>query len=138
MGRKNKKKYPTLFVLNGSVMRYEGTLLALHNLITDTEWHQMVEETIKYKSYIKCLKDVAFPILDEKWTDEDEEYKLYIDVAVSRMRNIDPLYVMKWNEEEIVTSYTRSIKLNAYDVRRIIDELHRQRHDFNSASATNP
>ena len=127
---KKKEKHPTLFVFEGSIKNYEdGTMLRLHSLVQPNEWELMVEETVKYKIFLECLKTVAYPILDEHWTKEDEWFKLQLEVAVSRMRNIDPVLLLKWNQEKLKNDYTIATQTNANSVSKAIKEMKQQQRE---------
>lgn len=125
--RKKKEKHPTLFVLDGSIRYFEnGTMLELYSKITQNEWQQIVEETLKYSIFVQCLKDIAFPILGEQWTKEDEWYRLQLEVAISRIRNLDALLVAKHNHIKIAEQYKDIIKNNATEVATMIDEIRKE------------
>ncbi len=125
--RKKKEKHPTLFVLDGSIRYFEnGTMLELYSKITQDEWQQIVEETLKYSIFVQCLKDIAFPILGEQWTKEDEWYRLQLEVAISRIRNLDALLVAKHNHIKIAEQYKDIIKNNATEVATMIDEIRKE------------
>lgn len=129
--RKSKKfkqnDNPTLFVLEGSIRYYkDGSMLELYSAINQNEWEMMVEETIKYKIFLECLKETAFPLLNETWTAEDEWFKLQLEVAVSRMRNIDPLLMMKWRVDDIKKTYTNAMGIEAAAVQKLIEDMKQQ------------
>ena len=106
--KQKNDKYPTLFAYEGSLRFYkDGSMLSLYSQITNDEWEDIVEETVKYKVFIECLKEYAFPELKERWTEEDDYYRLMLEVALSRMRNIDALLVAKYNQEDIKKFYIK-------------------------------
>lgn len=122
--KRKKEKQPTLFAFNGSIQLFnEGSMLELHSQITSEEWAMIVEETIKYKIFLECLKNVAAPILQEDWSKEDEWFIVQLDIAISRMKNIDPLLVASHNQESICNVYTKQMKNNAEEVRKAILEI---------------
>lgn len=101
-----KKVSPTLFVFQGSPLVYDGgSMLELHSQITAEEWELIISETIKYKAFVECIKEIMIPKLEDEWAKEDELFLKNLEVAVSRMRNIDPLLVAKYNYDEIKKSY---------------------------------
>lgn len=117
-------KHPTILVFDGSIRVYEdGSMLDLHSRITPEEWELIVEETIKYKAFIECLKEIAIPTLKEKWEEEDDWFRIQLDVAVSRMRNIDALLVAKFDYKEIKKSYAESIKDSSAKMLKFIEEM---------------
>jgi len=119
---KKKEQHPTLFIFNGSIQWYqEGSMLELHAQITEEEWRIIVSDTIKYKVFADCLKDVACPILEDSWTDEDEWFRLQMEIAVSRIRNIDPLLVAKFDQGQIRAEYTKQIQQNSVIVKKEIE-----------------
>lgn len=128
---RRNKKHPTLFVLDGSTLIYEdGSMLDLHAKITPSEWESIVEDTIKYKIFVECLKKVAIPILKETW-DEDEEWFLNeLEVAVSRIRNIDPLLVAKHDQQAITESYSEQMRTNADEMNKLIIKTREEYKDF--------
>lgn len=128
---KKKEKHPTLFVFEGSIRHYEeGSMLQLESLVTQDEWELIIEETVKYKVFLDKLKDVAFPILKEVWDKEDEYFRIQLDVAVSRIRNIDPLLVAKHNTQEIGESYEKLMKTNAEEVLKLIDKVRKENKEL--------
>lgn len=123
-----KESHPTFFVHEGSIRCYEeGSMLELYSQITPEEWILIVGETIKYKVFIDCLKEIACPILEESWTKEDDYFRYQLEIAVSRMRNIDALLVAKFHAEEIKKVYSKAMKENAVEAKKAIEEI-RQAH----------
>ena len=119
---------PTLFVLEGSIKHYnEGSMLQLNGLISMEEWELIVEETVRYKVFLECLKNTGCPLLDESWDEEDDWFRLQLDVAVSRMRNIDPLLVAKHNQEELTKAFSSKMKKNAIEVQNLIKQTRAER-----------
>lgn len=118
--KKNRRKpepHPTIFVLDGEIRHYEeGSMLELFTKITPDEWRHITEETVKYKLFLEVLKETAFPILKETWTKEDDWWRLQLEVAISRMRNIDPMAFVTINQEEIKKTYTSQAQVNAEEM----------------------
>jgi hypothetical protein len=128
---KRKEPNPTLFVWDGSIRLYEdGSILQLHTQITNTEWTLVVEETIKYKIFLECLKQVACPLLGEPWTEEDDWFRVQLEVAVSRIRNIDPLLVASYDQEKIAKAYTKKMEKNAKEVQDLVEQMRQQKKDM--------
>ncbi len=122
---------PTLFVLEGSIMHFpDGSMLELHGQITMKEWETIVEETIKYSIFLKCLKEIAIPLLEDEWTTEDDWFRIQLDVAVSRIRNIDPLLVAKHNVESFKKTYTDIMKKSAPTVLKLVEETRKQHREL--------
>lgn len=118
-----KEQHPTLFVFDGSIQHYEeGTMLELYSSVTNEEWSIIIKDTIRYKIFLDCIKETAYPILGEVWNDEDEWYRLQLDVAISRIRNIDPLAVAKYDQKSIRDAFTNKMRNNAKEVLSLIDE----------------
>ena len=135
MKKKKKKQkaqeHPTLFSLEGSIRHYEqGSMLQLYSLITNEEWEAIVEETVKYSVFVSCLKEVAFPILKEQWTEEDEWFKLQLELAISRMRNIDAMLLLKYDENKLKEEYSSKMRTNGIELMKIIEEMKLQRNDI--------
>lgn len=129
--RRKKEQHPTLFVMDGSIRIFEeGSMLELHTQISQEEWEAIVEETIKYKVFVECLKEIAIPKLDEKWEPEDDWFRVQLDVAISRMRNIDALIVAKHNQEDIKKVYSEEIKKNAAAMTEFIKEVREQQRQI--------
>jgi hypothetical protein len=124
MAKPKKEPHPTLFVLEGSVRWFkDGSMLELHAQITPEEWMLIVSETIKYQVFVECLKEVACPILEDNWTQEDEWGLLQMQIAVSRMRNIDPLLVAKFDREAIKTEYSKLMRENGALAKKELDAI---------------
>lgn len=128
MKRKKKKSrkntHPTLFAYNGSIRYYqEGSMLQLYSQLTMDEWQEIVEETVKYKIFLDCLKEYAYPALEEKWESDDDYFRLMLEVALSRMRNIDALLIAKHDQEEIKKQYLKMMEVGVHDMRKLIEDV---------------
>lgn len=124
MTRKSKKKNPTIFVLEGTIKHYDdGSMLQLHSLITIKEWELIIEETVRYKVFLECLKSVGCPLLGEPWDDEDDWFRLQLDIAVARMRNIDALLVAKYNQKELTGAFEEKMRKNAAEVQALVEQM---------------
>jgi hypothetical protein len=127
--RREPVENPTLFVFDGSIRHYDdGTMFGLRQQVTEEEWLQIVEDTLKYKVFVECLKDVACPILKESWAKEDDWWRLQLEVAVARIREVDPAALFPHNEDELRKKYTAQMKENAESVAkeiRLLRELER-------------
>ena len=111
-------------MLDGSIRYYDdGSMLQLHTQITDSEWEEIVSETIKYKAFVDCLKEVGCPKLDEPWTEEDEWHRLQLQIAVSRMKNIDPLLVAKHDEGLIKKQYSEQMLKGAENINKMVQDI---------------
>lgn len=125
---RKKEPNPTFFVLEGTIRCYEdGTMLQLHMQIKPEEWQAIVCETVKYKVFLECLREIAFPILEEKWEKLDEYFRYQMEIAISRMRNIDALLVASIDETAIKNEYAKWMKQNAVKAKKAIEEI-RQQH----------
>ena len=122
-----KEQHPTMFVWDGSIRLYEGgSMLELHTQVTDEEWELIVEDTIKYKVFLECLKQVACPILGESWDEEDDWFRIQLEVAVSRLRNIDTLLVATYDQKIIADAYTIKMQREAKEVQKLVVEMREQ------------
>lgn len=127
--RKKQNKtivHPTIFVIEGTLRSFDGTMLELHTQVTTEEWTEIVKETLRYKIFIDCLKETASPILRESWSVEDDWWRVQLELSISRMRNIDPLLVINLSrtEAEIKAADTEKMKKNAASVVEQIRQLH--------------
>lgn len=113
MDRQKKKKFPTLFVLEGSIQMYDGSMLELHTKLDEEQWLQIVKETIEYYVFIKALQQTGMPAIRERWTPLCQYFLEGLEVSVSRMRNIDPLLVTKHDQEELLRLYTAKMEEGA-------------------------
>lgn len=129
MAKKNKKKpkrnaHPTMFVFDGGIRYFEnGSMLELYSQVTMEEWSIIAEETIKYQIFLECLKEVAVPLLEDEWNKEDDWFRLQLDVAVSRIRNIDPLLVAGFNREQIKNVYADTMRQTAPEVLKCMEQV---------------
>ena len=125
--RRKKEEHPTLFVFQNSIRYFEeGSMLELHSQVSEEDWNQIVEQTIAYKIYVDCLKEYACPALNEDWTADEDWYRVQLDVAVSRIRNIDPLLVAKYDQKSIKSQYIKQMKAGAEDIKNLINEYKAQ------------
>jgi hypothetical protein len=128
--RHSDRKHPTLFAHKGAIRYYkDGSMLSLYSQLSMEEWEDIVEETIKYKVFLECLKEVAFPQLEEPWVPDDEYFKLQLEIAVSRMRNIDALLVAKFSQEEMKTKYVKMMEVGVEDMKSMIEDVKKARAD---------
>jgi len=126
MGRKKpskKRQSETVFSLDGQLMAYPGSMLELNGDLDADQWRELVTETCCYSVFVKCLKDVAFPMLDERWTTEDEFCLHQLELSSSRMRNIDPLLVASLKLGELKDTYTTKMREGADSVNAMIKEF---------------
>jgi hypothetical protein len=125
---KKKESSPTLFVLEGTILYYgDGSMLDLHIQVQIDEWERIVEETVKYKVFVECLKSTGMPLLEERWEEEDDWFRIQLDVAVSRMRNIDPLLVASHNQKTLTESYQKQMKTGAIQVGEVVTKVREAR-----------
>jgi len=129
MAKKKKKQdqaivHPTIFVHDGTLKYYEeGSMLQLHTLVNDEEWAEIVEDTIQYLAYVECLKTIAFPMLSEPWTEEEEWYRVQLELAVSRIKNIDPILAATQDVEAIMAKYSAKMRRNAAETAADIERM---------------
>lgn len=126
MSKKKKKleQHPTFFVFDGVVRCYsDGSMLGLQSQVTDAEWKIIINDTISYHIFIECLKETAFPLLKERWTVDDEYWRLQLELAVSRIKNIDPIGAMAVKTDDIKKAMTAKMKLNATCLSAEIEQL---------------
>lgn len=122
--RRKKEEHPCIFILEGEIRHYdEGSMLQLHTLITTEEWEIIVDETVKYKVFLECLKDTGCPLLGEPWEKEDDWFRLQLDVAVSRMRNLDPFLVASHNQKALTVAFTEKMTRNAGEVQDLVTQM---------------
>ena len=120
---KKKKKNPTHFVLGGQILEYNGSMLELHAQVDSKEWKVILEETISFKVFVECLKEVGMPLLEEEWEKEDQKQLDTLILSVSRIRNIDPLLTASINQDELKKKYTAKMKLGASDIDKMVKEI---------------
>ncbi len=86
------QKNPTIFSLDGSLMHFEdGTIYELHLGVNKEEWSEIVTSTVQFKIFLDCLKSIAFPMLHETWTAEDEWWRLQLEESIKRIKIVDPM-----------------------------------------------
>ena len=126
--KKGAEPHPTLFVFDGTVRWYkEGSMLELQSKVTLEEWEMITADTVHYKVFVECLKNVACPILEEPWTKEDDWFRVQMEIAVSRIRNLDPLLVAKYDQKKIMQEYKKKAQKNAQLLKAEINQLKQQR-----------
>lgn len=119
---KKPRSRETVFALEGNIMAYPGSMLELHAELDQEQWKEALTDTCGYALFVRCLKDVAFPLLDEGWTSEDEFALQQLELSVSRMRNIDPLLVASLKLGELKDKYIAKMKEGAESVNAMIQE----------------
>ncbi len=138
--KKPKPENPTIFVFEGSIQHYEdGSMFNLKAQVTDDEWRKIVDETVRYKIFIECLKTVAFPILKEEWAKMDDWWRVQLEVAVGRMKELDPMVLIPIDQEAIRKQYSAKMTANAATVIEDIKQLRKMENpygDFSQASVS--
>ncbi len=139
MGKRSRAKkeakaepHPTLFVLDGAIQNYDGSMLELNTQIDEEGWKEIVIGTIQYFIFLDCLKTIACPILKEEWTKEDDWYRLMLEVNIGRMKNLDPLYIISIDQDKIRKAFEAKIKANAAEVVEDIKRIRAQQEGFMS------
>lgn len=135
--KKPKKKtatrqedHPTMFAWDGSIRHFEdGSMLELYTKVTPEEWEMLVEQTVQYKVFLECLKEVACPALGEPWEDDDDWFRVQLDVAVSRMRNMDPILVARHDQKKITAAYTEKMQRESKEVQKLVEEMREQKRN---------
>lgn len=123
-GGKVQAPHPTLFVFEGTMRYYDdGSMLGLYTQVTSEEWTKIITETIQYKIFVDCIKEVACPLLQEPWTKEDDWYRLMLEVNLGRMKNCDPMQFIMINQDEVRKSFEAKIRVNAQAVLADIQEF---------------
>jgi hypothetical protein len=87
------------------------------------EWKLIVEETIKYSLFVECLKDVGCPDLNEPWEDQDEYFRKQLNNTVSKIKDIDPILVSKYDQQLIKQSYAKQMRNNASEFLKYADQV---------------
>lgn len=129
--KKRKEPHPTLFVWDGSIRLYEeGSMLELNTQVSPEEWETIVHETVKYKCFLECLKDEACPTLDERWSDEDDWFRVQLGVAISRMRNLDAILVASFNQKDIKVEYIKWMKESVKEVKVMIEQVREEQKEI--------
>lgn len=137
--KRRKEKNPTIFAFEGSIRVFEeGSMLELHTQVTDQEWEAIVEETVKYKVFLECLKKIAIPALDEKWEVEDDWFRHQLVVAISRMKNIDVLLVAKFNQDDIRKEYEEMMETNVALMKQFIEDIRKTQQEILRANLEEP
>lgn len=122
--KRRKETHPTLFVFEGTIRCYEdGSMLELHTQVQPEEWEQIVMETVKYYVFVQCLKTTGMPLLGENWEEYDDYVRVQLEVAVSRMRNIDPLLVAKFDQKALTDNYTKQMQDGAIQVDEVVTQV---------------
>lgn len=123
MGKRSRKKkaernlpHPTMFVHDGVIKQYEDSMLELHGQLPTDQWEDIVTSTVQYKIYVDCLKEIAYPLLHETWGVEEDYSRVMLEHNISRMRNIDPLFVARIDQDAIRKNFEEKIRKNALEV----------------------
>lgn len=119
-------RIPTLFAYNGEIMKYDGAVMSLKASMDDAQWREIVRETIKYKLYLQCLKEIACPSLEDdslSWSSDDDKYIQQLDATISKMSNIDPLLVSSIDQAAISNDYSILARRNLTILKQQIVQL---------------
>jgi hypothetical protein len=125
------KKRRTLFACDGSIRIYKGRLLELYSQISQPEWDAIVEETVKYKVFLECLRDNISKI-GEEWTKKDDRFISKLESTISDMSDIDRFAVAKFNQNEIKESYSSNMNLGIEQMNFLIKSLRHTSEVYNS------
>lgn len=124
-----KKNEHAYFSLEGSIFTFPGSMLELASKVTPSEWDQMIRDTVHYKLFIECVKEIACPRLEEPWTTDDNLYLVELSRSIDKMRNIDPLLVAKHNQKDIKEAFVNKMNINIEDLKNMIDGIRAQSAD---------
>lgn len=122
--KNTKKKYPTLFVLEGGIRMYDKSMRLLYTKITIREWEIIVPETVECYLFMRALKEVGMPRLHEPWTKLLEFFLRGLWVNIGRMKNIDPLLVARVDQEAVLKAYKQKMEQGAEDFMEEARQIH--------------
>ena len=111
------------FVFEGSIREFEGSIMGLQSQLSDDEWRQIINETISYKVFLKCLKRTGMPLLGEKWDNDDDQFIVGLTESVSAMKRLDPILSGSVNEKKLKKIYTVKMKDGADGINELIKKV---------------
>jgi len=111
------------FVFEGSIREFEGSIMGLQSQLSDDEWRQIINETISYKVFLKCLKKVGMPLLGEKWDNDDDQFIIGLTESVSAMKKLDPILTGSVNEKKLKKIYTVKMKDGADGINELVKDV---------------
>lgn len=111
------------FVFEGSIREFEGSIMGLQSQLSDDEWRQIINETISYKVFLKCLKKVGMPLLGEKWDNDDDQFIIGLTESVSAMKKLDPILTGSVNEKKLKKLYTVKMKDGADGINELVKNV---------------
>jgi hypothetical protein len=111
------------FVFEGSIREFEGSIMGLQCQLSDNEWEQIINETISYKVFLKCLKRTGMPLLGEKWDDDDDQFIVGLAESVSAMKKLDPILASSVNEKKLKKIYTVKMKDGADSMNELVKNV---------------
>jgi len=111
------------FVFEGSIREFEGSIMGLQSQLSDDEWRQIINETISYKVFLKCLKKVGMPLLGEKWDNDDDQFIIGLTESVSAMKKLDPILTGSVNEKKLKKLYTVKMKDGADGINELVKDV---------------
>jgi len=111
------------FVLEGDIKEFEGSVIELRSQVSDDEWVQIINETVAYKVFLKCLKKVGMPLLGERWDKEDDKFIIWLTESVSNMKILDPILVSSVNEKKLKKIYTTKMQDGADSMGKLIKDV---------------
>jgi len=105
-------------------------MLQLHAAMKPAEWSIVITDTLMYTAYLRALKEVAYPSLQEQWTEEEDSCLRGLERSVSRMRNIDALLVARVEREfpegtlsGLTQAYCTRMRQSAGDLNALIERI---------------
>ena len=111
------------FVFEGSIREFEGSIMGLQSQLSDDEWKQIINETISYKVFLKCLKRTGMPLLGEKWDSDDDQFIVGLTESVSAMKKLDPILTGSVNEKKLKKIYTVKMKDGADGINELVKDV---------------
>ena len=111
------------FALEGDIKEFEGSVIELRSQVSDDEWIQIVNETVAYKVFLKCLKKVGMPLLGETGEKEDDKFIVWLTESVSNMKILDPILVSSVNEKKLKKIYTTKMQDGADNMSKLIKDV---------------
>lgn len=117
------KRRNSVFVHEGEIYEYPGSMREFQVSISQNQWEEAVRDTIDMFHFMTALKDTGVPALNEKWSRQDELSFRLIRRAVSDMKSIEPLLVARHNKEETITVMREKMIAGATETNKVVDQV---------------
>ena len=112
----SKKHRKYTFCIDGDLLECDS-LLEIKNNVTENEWERITSNTMKYHCYVKMLRDIGMPLLEEPWEKGDKCLERNLRRTIGSMKRIDPSRMIQFDAKAICDEYAGRMLKGVHEVK---------------------